>query len=128
MNDQPAAACREVDLIPGPSLKKVFAETVLSIIQYLERSQPGLLQLLAQAMSGRSITFQPGDPCPDLLTADEAARYVRLDTVDIKNPTETLERYRKGGSLHGIQISKKVFYRRQDLDKFIEELYEENPR
>ena len=45
--------------------------------------------------------FRPGDPCPDLLTQEEAIRYLRLDTIEIRNPGETLDRYRKQGVLRG---------------------------
>lgn len=70
----------------------------------------------------------PPVPCPAVLTAEEAVRYLRLDTVDIKNPLETLERYRAGGLLRGTQLSKKVMYLRRELDKFLERLTEKNPR
>src|SRR4051794_40806738 len=36
--------------------------------------------------------WEPGDPCPDLLTDDEAIRYLRLHEIEIKNPGETLQR------------------------------------
>src|SRR5690349_1431282 len=35
--------------------------------------------------------FRPGESNPDLLTAAEAVRYLKLDTIAIKNPEETLE-------------------------------------
>ena len=35
-------------------------------------------------------TFRPGDPCPDLLTEEEAIRYLRLDLIDIKNPRASI--------------------------------------
>jgi hypothetical protein len=74
------------------------------------------------------IGFRPGDPCPDLLTEDEAIRYLRLDTIGIKNPAETLQRYRSMGKLRGTQISKSVFYQVKELDDFIAKLTDENPR
>ena len=67
-------------------------------------------------------------PCPDLLTEDEAIRYLRLDTINIKNRAATLERYRKDGLLRGVQISKKIFYKRTELERFVEGLMEKNPR
>jgi hypothetical protein len=72
--------------------------------------------------------FQPGDPCPDLLTEEEAIRYLRLDTIDIKNPADTLRRCREMNMLRGTQISKKVFYRRSELDQLITNLTDANPR
>lgn len=72
--------------------------------------------------------FRPGDPSPDLLTESEAIRYLRLDIISIKNPGETLQRYRKEGHLKGTQVSKRVFYRRKNLDEFLDRMTEINPR
>jgi hypothetical protein len=58
--------------------------------------------------------------CPELLTEAEAIRYLRLDTVDIGNPTETLRRYRERRLLRATQVSKRLFYRRIELDRFLE--------
>ena len=66
---------------------------------------------------------------PELLTEDEAIRYLRLDTIKgLKNPRETLARYRVRGLLKGTQVSKSVFYRRIELDRFLDRLTLENPR
>ena len=68
-------------------------------------------------------------PCPELLTEEEAIRYLRLDTIrGLKNPGETLARYRATGLLRGTQVSKSVFYRRIELDRFLDRLTSENPR
>ena len=67
-------------------------------------------------------------PCPELLTEQEAISYLRLDTVGIENPQATLRRYRERGLLRGTQISKRIFYRRLELDRFIERVTEDNPR
>ena len=72
--------------------------------------------------------YQPGDPSPDLLTEEEAIRYLRLDQIDIKNPEETLRRYRKEGHLRGTQVSKRVFYLRSELDDLLRKLTKINPR
>ena len=65
----------------------------------------------------------------ELLTEDEAIRYLRLDTINgLKNPRETLARYRARGFLKGTQVSKSVFYRRIELDRFLDRLTLENPR
>ena len=77
------------------------------------------------------IVFLPGDPptpCPELLTEEEAIRYLRLDTVDIVDPKATLRRYREQGLLKGTQVSKRIFYRREELDRFLDRITEENPR
>jgi hypothetical protein len=74
----------------------------------------------------------PGNPpqlCPELLTEEEAVRYLRLDTINgIEHPADTLARYRAGGSLRGTQVSKRIFYRRLELDRFLDRLTEQNPR
>lgn len=74
----------------------------------------------------------PGEqplPCPELLTEEEAIRYLRLDTIrGLRNPSETLARYRATGLLRGTQVSKSVFYRRVELDRFLDRLTNENPR
>lgn len=71
---------------------------------------------------------KPVQPCPELLTEEEAIRYLRLDTVDIANPAATLRRYREQGTLRATQVSKRVFYRRKELDRFLERVTETNPR
>ena len=73
----------------------------------------------------------PGDPprpCPELLTEAEAIVYLRLDTIDVKHPEETLRRYRERGLLRGTQVGKRVFYRRVEVDRFLEKQTEANPR
>lgn len=73
----------------------------------------------------------PGDPpipAPELMTESEAIRYLRLDTVDISDPTSTLRRYRDMNLLRATQVSKRLFYRRLELDRFLERVTEENPR
>jgi hypothetical protein len=71
----------------------------------------------------------PPSPCPELLTEEEAIRYLRLDTITgLRNPKETLARYRANGMLRGTQVSKRVFYRRVELERFLERLTTENPR
>lgn len=58
----------------------------------------------------------------------EAVRYLRIDTVGIKNPVDTLDYYRRKHDLRPVQISKKIFYRRSDLDSLVEKLMKKNPR
>lgn len=67
-------------------------------------------------------------PCPEILTESEAVRYLRLDTINIQNPSATLRRYREAGLLRAVQISKGVFYPRAELDQFIKASMEKNPR
>jgi hypothetical protein len=70
----------------------------------------------------------PATPCPELLTEDEAVRYLRLDLVDIENPHETLRRYRKQGLVRGTQVGKCIRYRRAELENFLARVTESNPR
>ena len=79
-------------------------------------------------VSGFIIPGNPPMPCPELLTEDEAIRYLRLDTVDIDNPSETLARYRSNGTLRGTQVSKRILYRRVELERFLDRQTEANPR
>jgi len=65
----------------------------------------------------------------ELLTEEEAIRYLRLDTIEgLRNPKESLARYRAMGMLRGTQVSKRIFYRRVELERFLERLTDENPR
>jgi len=67
-------------------------------------------------------------PCPDLLTEQEAIRFLRLDEIDIERPQDTLRRYRLRGLLKAVQVSKAILYERQELLDFVQKLKEENPR
>lgn len=58
-------------------------------------------------------------PCPELLTEDEAVRYLRLDIDDSSNPEQTLKYYRDKGELVAIRVGRKNRYRRQDLVNFL---------
>ena len=64
----------------------------------------------------------PPEPCPEVLTAEEAVRYLRLDVGGPKNPEDTLRSYREKGLLVGIQVGRHLRYRRKDLDAFLERL------
>jgi len=58
-------------------------------------------------------------PCPELLTAEEAARYLRLDGQKA-NSAKTLQYYREKKKLRPTKIGKHVFYSRRELDNFIQ--------
>jgi hypothetical protein len=77
---------------------------------------------------GPTLPGDPPTPAPELLTESEAVRYLRLDTVDISDPASTLRRYRDMNLLRATQVSKRLFYRRVELDRFLERLTESNPR
>ncbi len=57
--------------------------------------------------------------CPELLTEDEAVRYLRLDVDGSSNPEQTLKYYRDKGELVAIRVGRKNRYRRQDLVNFL---------
>lgn len=65
-------------------------------------------------------TREPASPCPELLTADEAVRYLRLDEIGTNEPARALTHYREQGLLKGRRVGKCVRYLRKDLDSFIE--------
>ena len=59
-------------------------------------------------------------PCPELLTEDEAIRYLRLDINGPKNPRNTLKYYRDQGVLKAVHIGRNLRYPRKELDNMIE--------
>ena len=61
-------------------------------------------------------------PCPELLTEDEAIRYLRLDVNGPRNPSSTLKYYRDQGVLRGIRVGRNLRYPRKELDHMIEKL------
>ena len=58
-------------------------------------------------------------PCPEVLTEEEAIRYLRLDLEVSSNSRQTLKYYRDKGELVAIRIGRKNRYRRRDLDDFL---------
>ena len=70
----------------------------------------------------------PPQPCPELLTEQEAIRYLRLDETGIEDPSRTLRYYREKGMLYATQVGRRVRYRRIELDRLLERLTETNPR
>lgn len=58
-------------------------------------------------------------PCPELLTENEAIRYLRLDIESSADPHRTMKYYRDSGELVAIKVGKKKRYRRIDLDSFL---------
>ena len=58
-------------------------------------------------------------PCPALLTAEEAVRYLRLDTLGRKDPAKSLQWYRERALLRATRISNVNFYTRAALDDFL---------
>ena len=88
-------------------------------------SQPG------RFYSTPKITVLPGDPptsCPELLTEQEAVRYLRINETGVLNPAGTLRYYRKKGWLRATQVGRRIRYRRVELERLLDKLTEENPR
>lgn len=77
---------------------------------------------------GQRVEVEPAQPCPELLTEREAIRYLRLDTTGVKSPEDSIRRYRDGNKLRGTQVGRCIFYRRVELDTFLEKQTQENPR
>lgn len=65
-------------------------------------------------------------PCPELLTEDEAIRYLRLDVDGPQHPRGTLKYYRDKGLLHGVRVGRNLRYPRKELDCMIDKLLEKN--
>lgn len=63
-------------------------------------------------------------PCPELLTEDEAIRYLRLDVSGPRNPSGTLKYYRDQGVLRAVRIGRNLRYPRKELDSMVERLLE----
>lgn len=63
--------------------------------------------------------FADGTPVPDLLTEEEAVRFLRLDIDGPKDPSATLKHYRDKNMLRGTRIGRRYRYWRAELLKFI---------
>jgi len=74
--------------------------------------------VMFEGVQPNGFTILPGDPptvCPELLTEEEAIRYLRLDVDGPEKPELTLRRYRDLGLLRGVQVGRNLRYRRIDL-------------
>ena len=69
--------------------------------------------------SGPILPGNPPEPCPELLTSEEAVRYLRLNVNGHKRPDKTLRYYREKGKLRGVRVGKRIRYRREDLEAFL---------
>jgi len=65
-------------------------------------------------------------PCPEILTEEEAIRYLRLDVDGPQNPSGTLKYYRDKGLLRGVRIGRNLRYPRKELVCMIDKLLEKN--
>ena len=67
---------------------------------------------------------QEGQLCPDLLTEEEAIRFLRLDIEGPTNPQKTLRYYREQGLLKATRVGKRLRYQRKELLSFLDRLTE----
>jgi len=72
--------------------------------------------------------FPDGTPVPDLLTAQEAIHYLRLDIDGPKNPHLTLRHYRDHDLLRATRVGKKLRYQRTELLKFLDIMTEKTKK
>lgn len=66
--------------------------------------------------------------CPELLTEEEAIRYLRLNLIGEGDSSHTLRYYRKKGLLRATQVGKCIRFRRIELERFLDRLTDTNPR
>lgn len=64
--------------------------------------------------------FADGTPVPDLLTEQEAIRFLRLDEGETKHPETTLEYYRNEGRLRATKVGKRLRYLKSELLNFLD--------
>lgn len=63
--------------------------------------------------------YSDGTPVPDLLTEEDAIRFLRLDDGTTKHPATTLEYYRSEGLLRGTRVGKRLRYLKSELLNFL---------
>ncbi len=64
--------------------------------------------------------FYDGTPVPDLLTEEEATKFLRLDTEQLKDPSNTLKYYREKGLLRPTRVGKTNKYLKKELLHFLD--------
>ena len=64
--------------------------------------------------------FADGTHVPDLMTEEEAVKFLRLDIDGPKDPSTTLEYYRSEDRLKATRVGKKLRYLKSELLKFLE--------
>jgi len=79
---------------------------------------------LEDVMVGYELAKEAGDE--ELLTEEEAIRYLRLDIDGPAKPSLTLRYYREKGLLRATRVGRRLRYRRVELDRLLECLTEEN--
>ena len=73
-----------------------------------------------------NLTFFPlmpdGKPAPAVMLEQDLIRFLRLNELGIKNPTNTLRYYRERGKLRATKIGNRNCYTVQAVMKFLEEM------
>lgn len=64
----------------------------------------------------------------EVLTEEEAVKFLRLDSAGVKHPARTLARYAKQGLLRRTQVGPYVRYLKSELVAFLHRQTEVNPR
>lgn len=64
--------------------------------------------------------FADGTVVPDLMTEEEAIKFLRLDGEETKNPQTTLEYYRAEDRLKATRVGKRLRYLKSELLNFLE--------
>lgn len=64
--------------------------------------------------------FADGTVVPDLMTEEEAIRFLRLDEGGPKDPSTTLEYYRSEDRLKATKVGKRLRYLKSELLNFLE--------
>ncbi len=62
-----------------------------------------------------------GTPAPTIMTTEEVIRFLRLDLINVKKPTTTLDYYRQRG-LPSVRIGLAVRFRLEDVVKWVDGL------
>lgn len=91
----------------------------------MDAAQPSLIQPEQQEDCTADLhAMWPPRPAimPDLLTPVEAAQYLRLDETDHtpRSAIRTLNYWRDRGLLKATKYARRVWYRRSELDRFLE--------
>ncbi len=68
--------------------------------------------------------FYDGTPVPELLTEQEAIKFLRLDDGNTQKPSLTLQYYRSEGFLRATKVGKRLRYLKSELMNFLNILTE----
>ena len=77
---------------------------------------------------GNLVQVEPDRPCPELMTAEEAICYLRLDETEVDDPERSLRYYREKWGLRATQVGRRLRYRRMELDRLLDRLTDDFSR